>query len=85
MTFEDSGVYCHRCVARVKKGPLSVPSPKERPVLPTPWELKLELSFLETKELSENTLKNIFDVGGIQLGFGTYRPLFGKFIIKSWE
>ncbi len=82
---EDAKISRHECVARVKKGSLSVPNPKERPVLDVPWGMVFEITLIESKELTENMLKQLFELGGLQVGIGTYRPQFGKFYISRWE
>ena len=72
-------------VARVKKGNLSVPNPKERPVLSLPWNIEFDMTLLETNELSENVLRKLFEVGGLAIGLGTFRGVFGKFVVDKWE
>lgn len=74
-----------RHVARVKKGNLSVPNPKERPVLNLPWSIEFDITLLETNELSESVLQRLFEVGGLAIGLGTFRGVFGKFIVDKWE
>lgn len=81
----EDNIKIHYAVARVKKGVLSVPNPKERPYLDTPWEIEFELTLLETPSLNETLLKKIFEIGGIAIGLGTFRGVFGKFNIKTWE
>lgn len=77
-----SGVYTHYAVARLEKG---IPNPKERPVLPTPWELHFELTIDENDELNEQQLVNLVKQGGRALGLGTFRGVFGKFRVAKWE
>jgi hypothetical protein len=77
-----SGCYIHRSVARLDKG---IPNPKVRPVLPTPWALSFELSLFPNKEIQETEILNLFEDGGHALGIGTFRGLFGKFIVQEWE
>jgi hypothetical protein len=78
----ESGTYIHRSVARLDKG---IPNPKVRPVLPTPWELEFSLSIFPNKEIQEQEIINLFDDGGRALGLGTFRGLFGKFVVETWE
>jgi hypothetical protein len=75
----------HVAVARIMKGKLAVPNPKERPVLKTPWELSFTLNILETPSLREELLKKIFEQGGHAVGLGTFRGVFGKFRVTQWE
>jgi hypothetical protein len=79
---ELSGIYLHRSVARLEKG---VPNPKERPVLPCPWELQFELTIFPNKEIKEQEIRNLFEEGGLAIGLGTFRGVFGKFAVTQWE
>jgi hypothetical protein len=77
-----SGVYVHYSVARLDKG---IPNPKIRPVLPLPWSLAFTLSLYPNKEIQEQEIMNLFEDGGRALGLGTFRGVFGKFLIEAWE
>lgn len=77
-----SGIYIHRSVARLKDG---IPNPKERPVLPCPWSLAFELSIFPNKEIQEQQVLNMIEQGGIALGLGTFRGVFGKFSVSKWD
>jgi hypothetical protein len=85
-TFNDrkdpqSGLYLHRAVARLDKG---IPNPKERPVLPLPWALEFDLTIQPNREIKEQEIKNLLSEGGLAIGLGTFRGVFGKFEIESW-
>lgn len=75
----------HYAVARMMKGKLAVPNPKERPMLDQPWEIKFKLTLLETPELNEVLLKKLFERGGLAIGLGTFRGVFGKFKVVEWS
>jgi len=77
-----SGIWVHRSVARLDKG---IPNPKERPVLPLPWELQFGLRIYPNREIQEQEILNLFEEGGRALGFGTFRGLFGKFVVAEWN
>ena len=77
----DSKIYLHRSVARLDKG---IPNPKERPVLPLPWEIEFTVEILPNKEIKEQEIKNLFEEGGLAIGIGTFRGVYGKFIISKW-
>jgi len=77
-----SGSYIHRSVARLDKG---IPNPKVRPVLPVAWALEFTLRIYPTKEIQEQEILNLFDEGGRALGLGTFRGLYGKFIVNRWD
>ena len=79
---DTSGIYLHRAVARLDKG---IPNPKERPVLPCPWELEFDLTIYPNKEIKEQEIKNLLKEGGMAIGLGTFRGVFGKFEVVSWE
>lgn len=78
----ESGVYVHRAVARLDKG---IPNPKERPVLPLPWAIEFELTLTPNREIQEQEILNLFEEGGRALGLGTFRGVFGKFMVESWD
>lgn len=77
-----SGVYIHRSVARLDKG---IPNPKMRPTLPLPWELNFELQILPNREIQEQDILNLIEEGGRAIGLGTFRGVFGKFIVTAWD
>jgi len=70
--------------AIVMKGSLSIPSPKSRPVVAIPWELNFELELFHNDDLNDAMLKKLFEEGGLTIGFGTYRGVYGKFVVDSW-
>lgn len=77
-----SGLYLHRSVARLEKG---IPNPKERPVLPAPWSLDFKLRIFPNREIKEQEIKNLLEEGGIAIGLGTFRGVFGKFTVDQWD
>ena len=79
---ETSGLYLHRSVARLDKG---IPNPKERPTLPLPWALDFTLKIFPNKEIKEQEIKNLFEEGGLAVGLGTFRGVYGKFVVDKWE
>lgn len=82
MVDPQSGVYVHYASARLDKG---IPNPKERPTLPTPWELEFTLTISPNREIKEVDILNLFEEGGRAIGLGTFRGVFGKFIVSAWE
>lgn len=82
---EDNSLTSHFAVAKIMKGSLAVPNPKARPLLNLPWELNLSIFFTETPELNETLLKKLFELGGLAIGLGTYRGVFGKFFVSGWD
>jgi len=79
---EEADIYVDRRVARLDRG---VPNPKARPVVNLPWDLSFTLRLIKNDEFDETLLRQFFMKGGIALGLGTYRGLFGKFIVEKWE
>jgi len=78
----ENGITLREDVARLEKG---IPNPKQRPQIASPWELNFELTVWKNTEVSEQEVKNLFVKGGIPIGLGTYRGVFGKFVVDSWE
>jgi hypothetical protein len=85
LTAEHAGLWIHFGVARMKKGALVIPNPKERPVLPLPWELSFTIKLFTNPDLTEAILKRLFEDGGLCIGLGTFRGVFGKFEVEKWE
>ena len=85
LTVKNAGLEVNFAVARMMKGSLAVPNPKERPFLNTPWELSFNLRLIETPELNESLLRKLFEIGGNAIGLGTFRGVFGKFKIDEWK
>lgn len=77
-----SGIYLDRRVARLDKG---IPNPKERPVLPLPWSLEFYLTIRPNVEIKEEEIYNLFLDGGQAIGLGTFRGVFGKFVVDCWD
>jgi hypothetical protein len=78
---ELSGVYVGYHVARLDKG---VPNPKVRPILPLEWELDFTLQLFPNREIKEIDVQSLFEEGGMAIGLGTFRGVFGKFRVERW-
>jgi hypothetical protein len=78
----DCKFYIDERVARLPKG---IPNPKIRPVLKSPWELEFKIIIFPNDEFNEEMLYGFFEKGGIAIGFGTYRGVYGKFKITNWK
>jgi len=81
----EDNIKMHYAVAKIMKGKLAIPNPKERPMLEPEWKLEFDLTLQETPELNEMLLKKIFEMGGNAVGLGTFRGVFGKFKVEKWE
>jgi len=68
--------------AMIQKGRLIIPSPKIRPMLETPWELIFNVTVFKNPLITVDVIKDWFSKGGTEIGFGTYRPRFGRFIAE---
>jgi hypothetical protein len=77
-------IFVHKCVARIKKAALSIPSPKERPTINTPWNISFVMEINESKDLSFTTLRNLFEYAG-SMGIGTFRPFYGRFELDKFD
>ena len=80
--FGKNGITCIEQVARLAKG---VPNPKQRPQLDTPWSLSFKITLFENDDVDELGVRMLFEKGGILLGFGTYRGVYGKFLVDFWK
>lgn len=79
---ELADIQIDRRVARLDKG---IPNPKVRPVVNLPWELEFKLTIIRNPEFDEEFLKEGFRRGGLLYGLGTYRGVYGKFLVVNWE
>jgi len=79
---DRAGIHIEHHVARVKGG---IPNPKERPVIELPWEIEFSMSVFPNPELSEDLLVQVFSKGGMTVGFGTFRPFYGKFELDKLD
>lgn len=80
---KDSRIQVVQHVARMKKAGAAIPNPKERPMIPTGWNVKLDFTLTENNFVTITTLRNMIEQGGI-LGLGTFRPIFGRFAVE-WD
>jgi len=80
--FGENGITLDRRVARLPNG---IPNPKERPVIALPWEVTFELTIVPNDVFKELDLRNLFEKGGISIGLGTYRGVYGKFVVEKWD
>jgi hypothetical protein len=81
-TDKATGIYVKFSVARLKNG---VPHELYRPVIPLPWEMAFKVTLMDNPDVKENKLYDLFDKGGLALGFGTWRGTYGKFKIVLWK
>lgn len=77
-----SGATVGHHVARLDKG---IPNPKDRPILPLPWAIEFTFKLFPNKEIKEVEVQNLFEEGGLAIGLGTFRGVFGKFYIEKWD
>jgi len=68
--------------ATIKKGSASIPSPKIRPMIEIPWGIEFEITIFDNALIDLQKIKNWFIKGGTKIGFGTYRPRFGRFMVE---
>ena len=83
--FGEDGFYIDHSTARVKKGQLSVPNPKARPVVSLPWSLEFVVEIYPNKYFSEAGVKEMFEIGALYVGMGTWRGRYGKSLLEKWE
>ena len=82
ISFDDVDIVTDKAI--VKKGALAIPSEKSRPVLKMPWSLSFTIELFQNQDLNDAILKRLFEEGGIMVGLGSYRGVYGKFIVERW-
>lgn len=80
-----SGAFVHKAVAKMQKGRLVIPNPKVRPVLPLPWQIEFTLTIYKNDDVNDEKLLRLLKLGGLAIGLGTWRGVFGKFEVAGWE
>jgi hypothetical protein len=85
--FEDSTFYIVNAAPTTKLsgGGFIKQEAKPRPVLKMPWFLEFEINLYKNSLINSIKLQNWFEAGGLLIGLGTYRPLFGRFAVKEWK
>ena len=78
----QSGTYINRAVARLDKG---IPNPKVRPVVPLDWSITFTMDIFANREIREVDIQNLIEEGGRAVGLGTWRGVFGKFLVDAWD
>jgi hypothetical protein len=58
---------------------------KKRALVKLPWELKFNIVVFKNDRVTSEKLLEWFNKGGILIGLGTYRPRFGRFMVKKWD
>lgn len=58
---------------------------RKRPVLRAPWALKFNIEIFPNDKVSPEKLKTYFEVGGLAIAIGTYRPRYGRFLVQEWN
>lgn len=58
--------------------------PIYRPMLPTGWKLTFTLCVVDDSRDHER-IQSALERGGLYVGVGSWRPKYGRFIIKTWK
>lgn len=83
--FLDGSFWIHYGSGRTKQGRRSIKQEvKPRPVLRCPWSLSFKIQLAKNNLIDSTKLLTWFQTGGIILALGTYRPRFGRFVVKRW-
>ena len=80
----NAGLTAYESKAIIKKAGMCIPNPITRPMLQAPWTLEFDLNLRNNPDLTEGTLRRLFTEGGAAVGFGSFRPFFGQFIVEKW-
>jgi hypothetical protein len=78
--------YVDETLPRVKGA--VVPNPnKKRPTLRCPWRMRFELAIFELtgSDVTVELVKAYLQRGGLMIGIGTHRPMFGRFVVEKFK
>jgi hypothetical protein len=62
----------------------TLPMIVERPYVEN-WSLEFNINLIENAEISAERLNDWFQRGGIEVGLGASRPVYGQFIVDKFE
>lgn len=62
----------------------TVPKIIKRPMIEN-WEAKFSINLVENPNIHYETLESWFNRGGIEVGLGAWRPVYGQFIVEKFE
>jgi hypothetical protein len=79
---EEADMWVDRRVAKLKGG---IPNPKVRPVLNIPWSIEFTLTIIKNDIFDDGMVREGFRRGGLMYGLGTFRGVYGKFLVERWE
>ena len=82
----------HRCyvndwsagITKMSGGKVIKQPIRKRPVLKQPWFLRFELLLFPNDKVTPEKLLSWFETGGLVTALGTYRPRYGRFMVKGW-
>lgn len=80
---EANDIWVDRSKALVKKGRTSIPHECVRPVLDPPWRMDFTITIVKNNRINSSLMINWLMQGGLEIGFGTFRPMFGRFILSE--
>lgn len=84
--FDDPRFMIVMVGGRTRKGSSSIKQEaKPRPVLSLPWRLTFNISLWKNPLIDENKIRNWFEAGGFQIGLGSWRPRYGRFLVSDWQ
>ena len=79
---EDAKIRVLEHKALIQKGKLIIPSPKIRPMIESPWEMNFSITVFKNALMDRQKIKNWLVRGGIEIALGTFRPVFGRFMVE---
>ena len=82
----EANIYVDESLPRVKGA--VVPNPnKRRPTLRRPWQMRFQLMVFEVagSDITVDRVEDYLRRGGMMIGIGTHRPMFGRFAVEEFE
>lgn len=83
---DKADIWVDESLPRVK-GAVVPDMNKKRPTLRKPWELAFKLTVCEVEgsDIKMSLMQNWLTRGGVMIGIGTHRPVYGRFVVKRFE
>ena len=82
----DAGLWIDNSLPRVKGGVVGGDQTKLRPTLKKPWSMDFQIRVIEedASPVTVEKVKRWLETGGLKVGIGTHRPVYGRFVVTRW-
>jgi len=69
----------------IRKGTQPVPQIAIRPVIELPWDISFGINIVDNGLIDDTKIYNWLIEGGLKIGLGSFKPLFGRFTVTQFD